>query len=109
MNRKEMLAQFSSLTRSDQILMLLLVSFNLTIVARDIFAKSSDQQKLKYATGVSEINHKILSTVITRLKEAGFSYPDEVLVEILYEFFSKYELEQYFCDIWEAAANKIHA
>jgi hypothetical protein len=108
MNREAMLQQFLELEPSTKILMLLAISFELTLLARDIDDREplADSHKLKYARGMSEINHQIIQSVISRLEDSDSRYPDDVLVDILYETFEKYELQPYFSFVWDRALRK---
>jgi len=109
MSKEEMLETFLNVEPADRIVMLILVSFHLTIVSRDIFLSQSNDKKLKSATGIQEINHKITSNVIDRLKGNNSRYPDNVLIEILFETFAAYELNDYLSDVWNSSAWKARA
>jgi hypothetical protein len=106
MNKDAMIAQFSNLTPSDQAMMLLRVCFNLTIVTRDIFASDS-QNKAEFARNMSEMYHKIFPGIIYRLRQIGSSYPDDVLIGMLYGFFVQFDLESQADFIWDGALRKL--
>jgi hypothetical protein len=105
MDKEAMTAQFSNLKPSDQVVVLLRVCFNLTIVSRDVFASESPK-KIEYAKNVSEMYHKILSGIISRVRQKGVSYPDDVLIGMLHGFLMQFNLEPYFHHIWEDAFPK---
>jgi hypothetical protein len=108
MNQEVMANQFSKLGAFDQTAVLLQVTLRLTVVARDILRGPPDAKKLNQARGMSEINHKIISNVLARLRSADSRYPDDVLIGILYGIFSEYELESYLPYVWKDALTNLH-
>ena len=106
MNKDAMIAQFSNLTPADQIIMLLRICFNLTIVTRDILASGS-QNKVEYASNMSEMHHKIFPGIISRLTQTGSRYPDDVLIGMLHGFIIQFNLEPHGHFIWDDALRKL--
>ena len=106
MDRDAMISQFLDLSSSEKIVMLLLVSFYLTIAARDIFTQSDELAKVRFAKGAAEINHQITQNLISRLKSDNARYPDETLIKILYGHFESYQLLSQLPYVWGEALSK---
>ena len=108
MEQSQLISTFSKLTSRDKAIALSRITFHLTIAARDIFFCSNydDSDKVKRAIGISEINHRVTSSVISILKDEP-RYPDDVLFNILIEIAEKHELVTYFTTICANTLGKI--
>ncbi|MDQ3089331.1 MAG: hypothetical protein M3Q78_12165 [Acidobacteriota bacterium] len=86
MKTEEIIAFFSSLTRDEQIKFLAHFLHYLTIVARDTYQVGTEniinQPKLRT---VNEIQHQISSHLFALLENSLERYPDDVLMQIIFE------------------------
>ena len=78
-------SKFSAMNGHEKLKFLLGISYELTIVARDISTYNDEQLSLRAAVGMSEINHKILSYVLHAMDgEYEKTFPaDELLLVVL--------------------------
>jgi hypothetical protein len=111
MKRDEMVAQFLDLSPPDRLAMLIRICFNMSIVARDVLHRADvdDKSKLQFAEGLTELYHQITQNIIARLADAVSRYPDNVLIEILYDHFIRLKMEEALQTIWNESLQKMHA
>lgn len=86
MKTEETTAFFSSLTRDEQMKFLAYISHYLTIVARDTYQIGTEnitnQPKMRT---VNEIQHQISSHLLALLENSLERYPDDVLMQTIFE------------------------
>ncbi len=108
MNREMMVKQFSKLESLEKVIILLSVSLRLTVVARDILRSPPAEKNLDQARGMSEINHKILPNALARIRGSEERYPDDILINLVCELFSKHGLEPYVPYVWDGAFSSLN-
>ncbi len=86
MKTEEIIAFFSSLTSNEQTKFLAHFSHYLTIVARDTYEVGTEnitnQPKMR---AVNETQHQISSHLLALLENSLERYPDDVLMQIIFE------------------------
>ena len=87
-------AKFLAMNGHEKLRFLLGISYELTVVARDISASCNDQLSLRTAVGMSEINHKILSYVLHAIDgEHEKTFPADELLLVVLDMISGYGLD----------------
>jgi len=87
-------AKFLAMNGHEKLKFLLGISYELTIVARDISTYKNEQLSLRAAVGISEINHKILSYVLHAIDgEYEKTFPADELLLIVLDMISGYGLD----------------
>lgn len=89
----DVISEFSTLTGSKKLGFLLRISYRLTIVARDVYSSKNEQVQLRIASGISEINHQILSYAIKNISgENVQSLPAEEVFLLVLEKINSFGL-----------------
>ena len=89
-----MISKFLAMNGHKKIKFLLGISYELTIVARDISTYKNEQLSLRAAAGMSEINHKILSYVLHAIDgDYEKTFPADELLLIVLDMISGYGLD----------------
>jgi hypothetical protein len=102
MDRPSAKSSFLALSQKDKELVLLSILYQLTIAIRDVFLTETDGVKLDAAQSASEINHRVLSSIMA-VSTGKPRYPDDVLIDIVLDSFSGSSLRRYLPQIWDAS------
>ena len=87
-------SKYLAMNGHEKLKFLLGISYELTIVARDISTYKDEQLSLRAAAGMSEINHKILSYVLHAIDgEYEKTFPADELLLIVLDMISGYGLD----------------
>lgn len=85
-------------------MVLLRVMFELTLMVRGISVYHHDSEtRWRLAYSISELNHRLTSAALAIMQNRD-TYPDDLLVEMLFERPAHPELEQSFPYVFEQAA-----
>ena len=89
-----LITKFQAMNGHEKLKFLLGMCYELTIVARDISTYKDDQLSLRAATGISEINHKVLSYAIHAIDgEYEKTFPADELLLIVLDMIAGYGLD----------------
>lgn len=95
---------FSALSQSEKAMVLLRVMFELTLVVRGVFVYHQDSEtRWRLAYSISELDHRLTSAALAIMQNRE-TYPDDVIVDMLFERPEHSELESYFPYVFEQAA-----
>lgn len=126
MQRNNFLIQFAAMPAAQQSRMLLLLSLELTLVARDVYGSSeyrqpaklastrdtlnsldhADSAKLTIARGISEMHHQI-SGHLLKMDQPEKRYPDNVFVDVLCDLAEGHRMQVMFPAIWLRAFSRL--
>jgi hypothetical protein len=97
MDKLAMQSWFSALSPSDKVVVLLDVMHELTIATRSVFLDYAGdcEARSRLAYAISELNHRLTAAAGAMMQNRE-TYPDDVLIEMLFEGPSHPELQPYF-------------
>jgi hypothetical protein len=75
---------FSALTAEQQVLVLSAYAFNLTMLAREGYVAGGDGlSDPRLLRRINEVQHRVTSAILSRLKDSAERYPDDVLISVI--------------------------
>jgi hypothetical protein len=90
----EAIGAYLNAAEMDKVRMLIRLSYDLTITARDL-ASSADTKKTARLPGVFEIQHLALSQALGTLSGSVHRYPDEDMIPVLIKTASRFSLSNH--------------
>lgn len=105
MDLAEAQAWFSAQTEKTKTLVLLHIVSLLTLVARDVLTTNDLDTRLQVLTIVSEITHRLAPQAIGIL-HASPSYPDDVLIGILFDHLRNPVFAPHAFWVWDEAVKQ---
>jgi len=98
-------AWFSAQPAPLKILFLLEIMHELTLVLRDVSTTANNDLMWKSAWTISECNHRLLGYATVAMTQQPH-YPDDVIIEILFDHLRHGPLEPYAQNVWDRAVER---
>ena len=88
-----------------KILFLLEIMHELTLVLRDVSTTANNDLMWKSAWTISECNHRLIGYATAAITQQPH-YPDDVIIEILFDHLRHGPLEPYAQNVWDRAVER---
>ncbi|MGE0851154.1 MAG: hypothetical protein AB7O44_16245 [Hyphomicrobiaceae bacterium] len=88
-----------------RIAMLVAVMHELTLVLRDVYTMNDKALLAETGWIISECNHRLVGYLFGVVTH-GPRYPDDVIIEILFDYLGHPTLARYASDVWDRAMEK---
>jgi len=86
MDKKELITQYAAFSDNQKVTFLGSVAFYLTIAFRDIsYTQPDNPENKRKLQGISELQHQLLSQLLSHHRHNEARYPDEIFISILFE------------------------
>jgi hypothetical protein len=102
MDRSTAQTWFTARSPRDKAIVLLDVIWLFTLVNRNMLGSADAETRLKVAWRISELNHKLSSHASNLLTDA-LHYPDDLIIDILFDYFEDPEWAPRMAWVWDDA------
>ncbi len=96
---------FASLSVQNKTIVLSRLVFGFSLIIRDITTSPSDAATIRRLHGVGEMTHVITSYLVALNSGDDKRFPDEELIELLFEAGEPYGLDEAFTQAWRHASS----
>lgn len=110
MNDSSLVQAFVNCSCAEKVSLLLRLAHELTIIARDTYDRDSDGLTNPVRTRtINEVQHRVLSFLISLRENKIYRYPDDVLVRIVVDHPEDIELQRQLQEVFSRIVSQVAA